>query len=438
MRETLDLLIDDFHGRTLPDLLPRERAMTWKPGKANVVIGMRRTGKTWFCYQKMGELRAKGLEKERILYLNFEDERLLPFSTEDFQLILETYYRKYPAFKEKRCYLFLDEVQRIDGWEKFVRRLLDTEDLAICITGSSSKLLSTEIATSLRGRSLTTEMFPFSFREFLEYRGMKASGMKGYSSMVRAMLQNGLGEYLRIGGFPEIQDGDDELRRQVLRNYVDVVILRDVVERHSVSNVASLRALIKQIMSAPANRFSVNKFYHTLRGQGLACTKNDLYDFMEHLIDAFLVSQIPVHARSERVRRANPKKVYVVDAGLLEAMSSRMTEDRGAVLENAVYMHLRGQGFAPEYYITEEGAEVDFVIMDDQRQCRLIQVCWEMSEAETKRREYSALAGAMDELGIKRGAIVTWMDERSEEKGIEIIPAWKWLHSGIGKSQCNG
>jgi len=427
MREVLDLLIDDFHERSLPDLLPRERSMAWKSGKANVVIGMRRAGKTWFCYQKMEELLASGLEKERLLYLNFEDERLLPFLAGDFQLILETYYRKYPAFKDKRCYLFLDEVQRIEGWDKFVRRLLDAEELSVCVTGSSSKLLSTEIATSLRGRSLTTEIFPFSFREYLEYRDVKLTKTESYGSKLRARLQSGVGEYFKIGGFPEIQDYDDEMRRQVLRNYVDVVILRDVVERHQVRNVAALRALIKQIMSAPATRFSVNKFYNTLRSQGIACTKNDLYDFMDYLTDAFLVYQVPIHARSERVRRVNPQKVYVVDAGLLEAMSSRMSEDRGAVLENLVYLYLRRQGNSPEYYLNDDGTEVDFVIMNDARKRRLIQVCWNMSDAETKRRELSALSKAMEELGVKHGTIVTWMDEGHEGEGIEIVPAWKWL-----------
>lgn len=427
MIEILDQLIDDFHERALPDLLSRERSMEWKPGRANVVIGMRRTGKTWFCYQKMEQLLADGCEKERLVYLNFEDERLLPFSAADFQLITECYYRKYPAFKNKRCYLFLDEVQRIEGWDMFVRRLLDTEELTICVTGSSSKLLSTEIATSLRGRSLATEIFPFSFREYLEYRGVKLAKSDRYGSKLRATLQSEIGGYLKIGGFPEVQNDDDELRRQVLRNYVDVVILRDVVERHLVGNVLALRALIKQIMSAPATRFSVNKFYNTLKSQGIACSKNDLYSFMDYLTDAFLVYQVPTHARSERVRRVNPQKVYAVDTGLLEAMSSRMTEDRGAILENMVYLHLRRKGLAPEYYLTSDGAEVDFVILDGTRQRRLIQVCWDIRDKQTKQRELSALSSAMKELGVKQGTIVTWMDEGHEDRGIEIVPAWKWL-----------
>lgn len=428
MQNILDILIDDFHERALPELMSRHQSMVWVPRKANVVIGMRRSGKTWFCYQQMLELLERGLEKERLLYLNFEDERLLPFSAHDFQLILETYYRKFPAFKSKRCYLFLDEVQRIEGWDKFVRRVLDNEKLSVCVTGSSSKLLSTEIATSLRGRSLTTEIFPFSFREFLSFKKVVLKSGQRFGSKTRAMLQNLISQYIKIGGFPEIQTFDDELRRDVLRNYLDVVILRDVIERHSITKTLALRALMKHIMSAPATRFSVNKFYNSLRSQGIACTKNSLYDYIDHLTDTFLFYQVPIHSRSERARRVNPKKIYVIDPGLLEAMSLRMMGDRGALLENLVYMHFRKQGLAPEYYVTEKGAEVDFVLAaKDRGEYRLIQVCWDIHDPDTQKREVGALLSAMDELGLKRGTIVTWLDEDVSDKRLEIVPAWKWL-----------
>jgi len=428
MKNILDILIDDFHEREPPELMLRKQSMAWVPRKANVVIGMRRSGKTWFCYQQMQELMENGLEKERLLYLNFEDERLLPFSAQDFQFVLETYYRKFPAFKNKRCYLFLDEVQRIDGWDKFVRRLLDTEQLSVCVTGSSSKLLSTEIATSLRGRSLTTEIFPFSFEEFLRYKKVDLKSGPRFGSKARAILQNLIGRYLKTGGFPEVQALDDELRREVLQNYLDVVILRDVVERHSISNTMALRALIRHIINAPATRFSVNKFYNSLRSQGIACTKNNLYDYMDHLVDTFLFYQAPIHSRSERVRRVNPKKVYVIDPGLLEAMSLQITDDRGALLENLVFMHLRRQGLAPEYYVTKKGTEIDFILTaKDRSKRRLIQVCWDIHDPATQKREVHTLQSAMKELGLSKGTIVTWLDEDVSDKRLDIVPAWKWL-----------
>ena len=429
MKTIIELLIDDFHDRELPELLPRAASITRVSGKANAIVGMRRSGKTWFCYQQMKELLAQGVEKERLLYIDFEDERLLPFSARDFQLVLETYYRKFPSFKSRQCYLFLDEVQRIDGWDKFVRRVLDTEQLSVCVTGSSSKLLSTEIATSLRGRSLTTEIFPFSFKEFVCFNNPDFKAGK-LGSKTKAFLQNLIGKYIEIGGFPEVQSIDDELRRQVLQNYVDVVILRDVIERYSISNTVALRAIIRHIMSAPATRFSVNKFYNALRSQGIACTKNNLYDYLGYLTDAYLVYEAPIHSRSEKIRRVNPRKAYVIDPGLLKAMSFHMTEDRGALLENIIYMHIRRSGLKPEYFVSKGGLEIDFILPRGKiKNGRLVQVCWDISDPLTRERETRALLSAMDELNEKQGTLITWMDEIFLNDRIDVIPAWKWLIS---------
>lgn len=427
MREVIERLIDDFHERALPSLLPREAVLPRVAGKASVVIGMRRSGKTWFCYQQMQQLLADGVEKQRILYVNFEDERLLPFGAQDFQVLLDAYYRKYPAFREGGAHLFLDEVQRIEGWDRFVRRVLDNESLQVVVTGSSSRLLGTEIATALRGRSLTTEIFPFSFREFLRLQGVDPDPPT-LGSRTRSRLEKTVGDYLETGGFPEIQTLGADLRRQVLRNYVDVVILRDVIERHGISNVTALRALIRHVMSAPASRFSVNKFYNSLRSQGIPATKNALYEFLAHLVDAYLLFDAPLHARSETVRRVNPRKVYAIDGGLLNAMSLSMTDDRGARLENLVYLHLRRTGSRAEYYLTASGAEVDFVVQPEGRGGRrLIQVCWDLGDAKTRARELAALREAMRELRIRSGTIVTWLDEETVDKSIQVVPAWRWL-----------
>jgi len=432
MREViLDRLIDDFHERPLPEPVPRETTLKRVPGKAATIIWMRRAGKTWFCYQDMQGLLAKGVPKERLLYLNFEDERLLPFTAADFQAILDTYYGKFPAFKDELCYFFLDEPQRIEGWELFVRRLLDTERVALCVTGSSSRLLGTEIATSLRGRSLSTEIFPFTFPEFLRYHHPGVKRPVRFGSRTRAMLRHELQRYMRIGGFPEVQTLDDDTRRQVLRSYVDVVVLRDVVERHGVGNVVALRALIRSLLAAPATRFSVSKFYRSLRSQGIACAKNDLYAFMQHLEEAFLVFPVPLHSRSEKKRQVNAKKVYAIDPGLLEATSLRLTEDRGAVLENLVFLHLRQAGYNVEYYVTASGYEVDFVVTGHgTSRRRLLQVCWQLDDEATRERELRGLREAMKELRVSRGTVVTWQGESETEGRIDIIPVWRWLVEG--------
>jgi len=374
------------------------------------------------------DLLASGTPKQRLLYLNFEDERLLPFSTADFRSILEAYFRKFPDFKDERCYFFLDEVERIDGWKAFVRRVLDPERISLWVTGSSSRLLSTEIATCLRGRSLSTEIFPFSFREFLRFHGVEVGSTTRWGARARARLQLMAGRYLLTGGFPEVLPVEDaDVRKQILRNYLDVVLLRDIVERHSATNIGALRSLVRHVVASPTTRFSVNKFRNLLQSRGIWCSKNDLYDFLTYLTDAYLVFPVPIHSRSEKARQVNPRKLYLIDTGLLGAMSFGMTEDKGALLENLVHLHLRRQGLFPDYFVSETGGEVDFVLQGDQvRERRLIQVCWSLSQPETKQRELRSLHEAMDQLNLKRGTILTWLDEGSED-GIEILPVWKWL-----------
>ncbi|RPI75723.1 MAG: ATP-binding protein, partial [Desulfobacteraceae bacterium] len=172
-----------------------------------------------------------------------------------------------------------------------------------------------------------------------------------------------------------------------------------------------------------------NKFYNTLKSNGIACTKNNLYDYLSFLTDAFLFYQSPIHARSERAKQVNPRKIYTIDNSLIQAMTTPDTKDQGARLENLVYMHLRRRGIHPEYYITEQGAEIDFVYFDSSgdEKLRLIQVCWDLSAPKTRQRELQSLRKAMDELNLKSGTIISWMDEESPQDGIEIIPAWKWL-----------
>ncbi len=173
MDTLFEQLIADFHARPLPDLTQREMELPALSGKIDAVIGMRRTGKTWFLFQTMQRYLNQGISKEAMLYLNFDDERLLPMSTSELGLISETYYRLFPEHRDRTCYFFFDEIQNVLGWETWLRRLVDTEPVQLAVTGSSAKLLSREIASALRGRSLSTEMFPFSFREALAYAGEK-------------------------------------------------------------------------------------------------------------------------------------------------------------------------------------------------------------------------------------------------------------------------
>lgn len=428
MKTIIAQLIDDFHERKRPVLFTRQTKMVQVPGKANVVIGMRRTGKTFFCYQKMQELLADGISITQMLYLNFEDDRLIGFTVQDFQAILDVYYGKYPELHDMKCYFFFDEIQSIAKWESFIRRLLDTENVQIYLTGSSSKLLSTEIATQLRGRSLITEIFPFSFPEFLKYHQLFEKSPTRWGAKTVSVLRKALRDYLEIGGFPEVQTLERNIRIEILQGYIDSVLLKDVIERHKVNNITAIKYLVRHLMNSPGSRFSVNKFYNSLKTMSVRCAKNSLYEYLDHLTDAYLFYRVPIHSRSEKSRMLNPTKIYTVDTGLLNAMTFRNSSNYGALLENLVFMQLRRHGYMIEYVNTKEGYETDFFARHPiKNEIKLVQVCWDMSDEKTFQRELRGLQTVMKALSLNSGTIVTYDDEASLDNNIVVIPIWKWL-----------
>jgi predicted AAA+ superfamily ATPase len=235
--------------------------------------------------------------------------------------------------------------------------------------------------------------------------------------------------YLRGGGLPELLALDKSRSREIAQSYVDAVVLRDVVERHGVGNLEALRALLYQILRQPTQKLSVNKVYHDFKSRGLRIGKDDLYAFLRHLCEAFLIFQLPVWTRSEKKRQVNPKKIYVVDNGILDAYSTRITPDQGAFLENLVFLTLRRQGLNVGYYETCHGHEIDFVYQSDGR-TTLIQACYSLEEETTRQREFRPLMEADDAFPDAKKIIVTLKDEFTDsETGVEVIPLWKFLHN---------
>lgn len=427
MKEIVEGLIADFHERPLPTITSRHTAFPLLKGKANVAIGMRRSGKTYFCYQRMLELLEQGLDREKLLYLNFEDERLFGFQVTDFQTILDVYYARHPEFKSVECHIFFDEIQCVPEWQRFIRRLLDTENVKLYLTGSSSKLLSTEIATSLRGRSMSVEIFPFSFSEYLVAAGIFKVLPVRMGSQTVARLRNAVATYLEQGGFPEVLTYEVNDRIHVLQSYVDSVVLRDVIERHGAVNLLALRHLVAQVMAAPGSVFSVNKFYNSLRSMQIKCTKNALYGYVDYLVDAYLLQRVPLHTRSERMRMTNPPKLYPIDTGLANAMGYRNSANMGPLLETLAFLHLRRSGNDIEYVRTQDGYECDFIVRDRiSGEFSLFQVCWDMSEQTTYERELRGLRSAMTQYGIGCGTIVTWDTSLEVDSQITAVPFWRW------------
>ena len=390
-------------------------------------MGMRRTGKTWFCYQKMQELLNSGIEKDRLLYVNFEDDRLIDFSLDDFQTLLDVYFARFPQNKEQLCYFFFDEIQTVKNWERFIRRLIDTENVQITLTGSSSKLLSTEIATSLRGRTLNCEVFPYSFEEYLNAAGIMTEVPEYTTSADRAKLRKGMSDYFLRGGFPEVVFSSERGRMETLQSYIDTVLFRDVVERYHVSNITLLKSLVHGILNSPSQKFSVNRFYNTMRSKGIRGSKNDLYLYLDYLADAYFFYRVPIHTESQRIRQTNPEKIYSIDTGLMRTSLFNLDKNNGPLLENLVYNHLRRNHFLVEYVNTSEGYEVDFLVTGYDGQKELIQVSYDLQDENTAQRELRGLISAGNSLNIEHRTIVTWDDEKDLEHGIKAIPIWKFL-----------
>ncbi len=431
LQDTIEALVAEVDPTRLPRPSPREATLPALPGKADALIGMRRSGKTWRMYQEIGEKLAAGTPPGQLLYVNFEDERLPALEAADLHRFVDAWRRRHPDAIGRPLNLYLDEVQNVPGWESFVRRMLDRGDTRVVVTGSSAQLLSREIATSLRGRALPTEIAPFSFREALVFAGDALPQAWPVAADVGALLHARFDTYLRGGGFPEVQGLDDRTRVRVLQDYVDVVVLRDVIERHGVSNVEALRFLVRRLLSDPAGRFSVNRLYNALKSQGRRVSKDSLYAALAHIEDAFLVFALPIDRRSEAARSANPRKAYPVDPGLAVAHSFSAAKNTGHLLETAVYLELRRRGYTCGYVKTRSGFEVDFIArrrgLGDEL---LVQVCADATDPATRHRELRALNEAMAEHELDRGLMITMgeTDTIAVDAGRVVVrPAWRWL-----------
>lgn len=431
LSDTLAQLMADFENRELPRPTLRALKLPALAGKIDVVLGMRRSGKTWYLYQQIRDRRSQGLGKGRILYLDFEDERLSSLRAEDLRLVPETFRRRHPESHGAPCWFFFDEIHNVPGWERFLRRLIDTEPVSIVVSGSSSKLLSREIATSLRGRSLASELYPFSFAESLRHAGIDLPERWPPPANLRALLANRCRRYLEVGGFPEVQGLDEDLRLRILQGYVDVVLFRDVAERHGVDNLPALRQLQRALLAQPAGHFSVHRLHNDLRSQGIRVGKNTLHAYLDHFEDAFLLFPVTIASDSLRVRQSNPRKIYPIDPGLASAVSLRAARGRGHLLETVVYLELRRRGFEVSYVTTKSGFEVDFLVERPPGRDRLLfQVCLDLSEPRTRRRELRALEEALAENPSCRATVITLEEEGGIELGgqrVRIVPAWRWL-----------
>jgi predicted AAA+ superfamily ATPase len=423
-KDILKQIIRDWHTAPLPALYRRKLSVPLGAGKIITLIGSRRSGKTSYLYNIAAILADQGVERTDALYINFEDERL-NLSVEDLDLVMQAYRELYPNLDLARCTLLFDEIQQIGGWDKFVRRVYDTMTKNIVLTGSSARLLGEEIAATLRGRTVSYTVFPFSFQEYLEFKDIQVDL---YKSKSVALIHHQLHAYLRNGGFPEVIHYEESLRSRVLQEYFNVMIYRDLAERHEIKNLTALKFFLKRVLACATKQISVHNIYNELKSAGYKIGKNQLYDYMDACRDIHLVFTLAKYTTSLVERELGEKKVYAVDNGLLNAVQYRFSDDIGKAMEQTVFLELLRREKQISFFKTR--FECDFLVREERAAYQAIQVTLTLADDKTRKREIRGLLECCKAVGLKEGMIVTY-DETDEitidNIRITVVPLFRWL-----------
>ena len=382
-------------------------------------VGIRRCGKSYLMYQLAHELMDSGIDKDCILYINFEDERLLEFSTDDFNTILEIALEW--AEGKGQPYLFLDELQNVEGWEKFARRLADMK-YHVNITGSNSKMLSSEIASTLGGRYMMVNVYSYSFGEFLTANNVSLKKL-GQSTKSKAEISKYFNQYLSFGSFPELVNISN--KRDYLNSIYQKIYLGDIITRNKLDNGFALRLIIKKIAESVMNPVSFSRLHGIAKSTGAEIGKQTVINYINYSLDALLIFSVQNYAAKLVDKEASPK-YYFMDSGLLGLFGSN--DPTPAQLENVVAIDLIRRYGRDNVYYYEKNVEVDFYVPNKNL---AIQVCYELlNDKDTYERETTALARLKSHFPDARCIIATMSEETKitlDDLEIEVIPMWKWL-----------
>lgn len=387
-----------------------------------VFVGIRRAGKSYLLYQRMQQLLAEGVGWDEMLYLNFEDERLGDFRTEDFDLMLETFFEMYG----KRPILFLDEVQNVEHWYKFARRMADIK-YRVYITGSNAKMLSSEVYTTLGGRYLVMNVFPYSFREYLTVHEVPFDERSLLMTESKAAVLRLFSEYFHEGGFPEAALLPS--KRNYLISAYQKIYLGDIAARNGITNTLGLRVMLKKMAESVKQPVSYNRVAAVVSSAGSKLSVTSAAKYVDFAIDAWLIFRM-TNIAAKLVEKESNCKYYFIDNGLLNTL---LLDAETSLLENLVAVSLlRWYGVDDAVYFYNKGVEVDFYVPEEEW---AIQVSYSLKDADTYNREIKALVKLSRVLPCRRLSVITYDEEGSiEEDGvaIEIIPVWKWLlhHDG--------
>ena len=403
------------------------------------IPGVRRCGKSSRMELAVNGLLKRGVPRENMLWIGFDDERFAQMKADELDLILEAYREMYPETPLKDVWMFFDELPLVEGWELFVLRVYKSYCRHVFVCGSNAHTLSKEMKSELRGWPLEFETWPLSFVEFCAFKGVD---LKSHRESSRAKVRLAFDEFNRMGGMPAVALTDGRsLKYKRLQGYFDTMLLKDFVEHFGVKSPLVLRFFLKRVMAGIANPLSVNAIYGEVKAQGLKVSKDELYVWLQNACDIYLFVRVPKYSRSLAKQAAAQAKYYVVDNGLRNAVIPLQSDDDGKQLENSVFLELnrRRKGMETIAYYQDRG-ECDFVICEDETVRRLVQVTWDMSGTDersraTRNREINGLVDAAETLGCEDLTIITHDEESTiDRKGhrIRVIPAWKWLCEGKG------
>lgn len=429
MKEIFQSIIATMQREIPFKVLPRELSLPLHSAKIITVPGVRRCGKSSLLGVTANRLVEKeGVAKERILWIGFDDERLAGMNSSQLDAILEAYRDMFPDTDMADVYMFFDEIQLVDNWELFVMRVYKTCCKNIFISGSNAEMLSSQIASSLRGWPLEFKAYPLSFGEYLSFKHVQADL---WTDEGRAKLRNAFRKYNHEGGFPDPTLAENEsLRMMELQGYFNTMLFRDMIEHYHLTNPTLVRYFLKRVMGNLSKPTSVNNIYNEIRSQGGKISKDRLYDLLNYAESIFLLFKVSKYDNSLVKENASLGKYYIIDNGLRQSVLLPQSDDEGKLLENTVFLHLLRKS-APDTKLSyfKNGRECDFVVQRDERVEKLIQVTWALDD-ENKTRELEGLRDASVATGCKDMTIVTYdqQDETATQCGtVKVVPAWKWL-----------
>ena len=429
-KEKLKSVIVEWQERVLPVLQKRRYEVNIDVPHVNDIMGVRRCGKTYYMYQLISELLEQGVPRSNILYLNLDDDRLQPLNGDELQLLIETFREIQEIFEEDCLYFFLDEIQNFPSWERWVKGIYDrTKNIKLIISGSNASLLSQEISTLLTGRHLSTKMFPFSFVEFLDYYSVTFDLKTLRYSEDRIVVKRRFNEFLEKGGFPETISCKSIQQREILQSYFDDIIYRDIISRYNIRNPLIFKNLALFCISNIAKMYTYNSLRRLFASYSSLST-DAIINYISYLEDAFLLFSVRHYDESLKQQMSKPRKLYCIDTGMINAVSFKLSSDTGRLYENIVFIQLLRSGKEIYYWQDQKGIEVDFVTKEGLKPIRLIQVCSNLSDPETKNREVKGLLAGMRHFKMKEGTIITsdvFDDEIVDGKRIRYVPLWYWL-----------